>query len=308
MLLDITLLVIGLLLLVRGADAFVDGSVAVARRWKVPEIVIGLTIVAMGTSAPEAAVSITSAFYGANGVAIGNVLGSNIANVFLVLGMTAMISALTVGKNTICYEIPFVGFITLALMWMGWKYGMVSHSGAMLFCGLFVAFLIYLFVVSHGKPSDDIPPEKQMSILKMLVYIIGGIIALVFGSNLTVNSAVEIAHALNVSDRIIGLTVVAVGTSLPELVTCVIAATKGQSDIAIGNIVGSNIFNILFVLGIAGLIHTIPFEKVFLVDGAIAMFALIMLFAATARTGKLSRVMGWVFVALYVLYIWSTIA
>ena len=295
------------MLLVRGADAFVDGSVAVARRWHIPEIVIGLTIVAMGTSAPEAAVSIASAFHGANGVAIGNVLGSNIANIFLVLGLTAAISALPVGKNTVRYEIPFVGAITLVLMWLGWRYGMISHWGATLLCVLFVGFIGYLFFVSGGEQSDDMPPAKQMSGIKMLIYIIGGIIALVIGSNLTVNSAVEIAHVLNVSDRIIGLTVVAVGTSLPELITCVVAAFKGQSDIAVGNIVGSNIFNILFVLGIAGIIQTIPFDMAFLTDGAIAMLAVVLLFAATARTGKLSRSMGILFVALYVFYIGYTI-
>lgn len=307
MLINIILLILGFVLLVHGADAFVDGSVAVARRWYIPEIVIGLTIVAMGTSAPEAAVSIASAFRGADGVAIGNVLGSNIANIFLILGLTATISALPVGKNTVRYEIPFVGVITLLLMWLGWQYGMISHFGALLLCALFVAFIVYLFFVSNGKKNDDMPVEKQMSITKMIIYIIGGIVALVVGSNLTVNSAVAIAQALNVSDRIIGLTIVAFGTSLPELVTCVIAATKGETDIAIGNIVGSNIFNILFVLGIAGLIHTIPFSTAFMADGAVAMLAVVLLFAATARTGKLSRFMGVMFVLLYILYIGYTI-
>ena len=307
MLLNIFLLVLGFIFLVRGADVFVDGSVAVARRWNIAEIVIGLTIVAMGTSAPEAAVSITSAFHGANGVAIGNVLGSNIANIFLILGVTAAISALSVGKNTVRYEIPFVGFITLLLMWMGWRFGMISHVDAAVLCGLFVLFLGYLFVVSGGGPSDDLPPVKQMSVAKIVACIVGGIVALVIGGNLTVNSAVEIARMLNVSDRIIGLTIVAIGTSLPELVTCIIAALKGQSDIAIGNIVGSNIFNILFVLGIAGLVHTIPFDRAFLIDGAIAMLAVILLFASTARTGKLTRPMGVLFVAIYILYIGCTI-
>ena len=307
MLLNICLLILGFVLLVRGADAFVDGSVAIARRWHIPEIVIGLTIVAMGTSAPEAAVSIASAFKGANGVAIGNVLGSNIANIFLILGVTATITALSVGKNTIRYEIPFVGFITLLLMWMGARYGMVSHMGAAILCTLFVAFLIYLYFITGDTPNDDMPAVKQMSIAKILLFIIGGVVALVFGGNLTVNSAVEIAGALGVSDRIIGLTIIAVGTSLPELVTCVIAATKGQSDIAIGNIVGSNIFNILFVLGIAGLIRSIPFNSAFLIDGGFAMLAVLLLFVATARTGKLSRPMGVLFIALYAFYIIYTI-
>ena len=307
MLLNLFLLVIGFILLVRGADVFVDGAVAVARRWHIPEIVIGLTIVAMGTSAPEAAVSIASAFHGADGVAIGNVFGSNIVNIFLILGLTATISTLYVGQNTIRYEIPFVGFITLLLMWLGWKYGMISHFGAAILCGLFLLFLAYLFVVSKSAPDDDMPAKKHMSVAKTLLFIVGGIIALIVGSNMTVDSAVAIAQELNVSDRIIGLTIVAFGTSLPELVTCIIAALKGQSGIAIGNIVGSNIFNILFVLGIAGLIHTIPFNAAFITDGAFAMLAVIMLFAATARTGKLTRLVGILFVLLYFFYIGYTI-
>lgn len=307
MLLNIFLLILGFILLVRGADVFVDGSVAIARRWHIPEIVIGLTVVAMGTSAPEAAVSITSAFHGANGVAIGNVFGSNIANIFLVLGLTSIISTLSVGRNTTHYEIPFVGFITLLLMWMGWQYGMISHGCAAVLCGLFVLFLVYLFAISNGESNDDMPTEKHMSIAKTILFIVGGIAALVIGSDVTVNSAVNIAQSLNVSDRVIGLTIVALGTSLPELVTCIVAALKHQSDIAIGNIVGSNIFNILFVLGIAGLVHTIPFDAAFIADGAIAMLAVVALFAATARTGRLGRVTGILFVAIYFGYICSVI-
>ena len=168
---------------------------------------------------------------------------------------------------------------------------------------LFIVFLIYLFFISGDKPNDDMPTLKQMSIAKILLYVFGGIAALVVGSNITVDSAVAIAGMLNVSDRIIGLTIVAFGTSLPELVTCVIAASKGQSDIAIGNIVGSNIFNILFVLGVAGLIHSIPFDSAFFVDGGIAMLAVVLLFAATARSGKLTRCWGIIFVLLYAFYI-----
>ena len=307
MLLNLLLLIFGFILLIRGADVFVDGAVAIARRWHIPEIVIGLTVVAMGTSAPEAAVSIVSAFQGADGVAIGNIFGSNIANIFLILGLTSLIAVLSVERNTIRYEIPFVGFITLLLMWMGWRYGMISHACAGILCLMFVLFLGYLFCISNGEQSDDMPTEKHMSLVKTIVFVVGGIIALVIGSNMTVNNAVEIARSLNVSDRIIGLTIVALGTSLPELVTCVIAALKGQADIAIGNIVGSNIFNILFVLGIAGLIHTIPFNVEFIVDGAVAMLAVVMLFAATARTGKLGRIVGGIFVALYVAYIGFTL-
>ena len=241
MLINIFLLILGFVLLSKGAELLIDGACAIARKLNIPEIIIGLTIVACGTSTPEAAVSISSVIHGSCGVGIGNVLGSNIANILLILGVSALISKLHVQKNIILYEIPFVAFISVLLMFMGWYYGMISHTSALILCTLFGLFLLYLFIISKKK-KDDVPTIESMSFIKMISFVIFGIAALVVGAKLTVNSAVDIAYALNVSERIIGLTVIAFGTSLPELVTCIVAAVKKHSDLVIGNIIGSNIF------------------------------------------------------------------
>ena len=307
MLIDLILLVIGFVLLIKGADYFVDGASSLATRMCIPPIIIGLTVVAMGTSAPEAAVSISSAAHGSNAIAIGNIIGSNIANVFGILGLTAMITTLAVQKNTVRYEIPFVCLITMLLCWMGAEYGMISRAGAGVLLVLFIIFLGYLYLISRNTECS-IDEVKQLSKTKIVLYIGLGLLALVLGSNVTVDAAVSIARYLGVSERVIGLTIIAVGTSLPELVTSVIAAHKGESDIAIGNIVGSNIFNILFVLGIAGLILPIPFNPAFLFDGAIAILATIMLLIFTCFGRRLTRMPGLLFVITYIAYIVYLIA
>lgn len=302
MLINILLLIFGFVLLIKGADYFVDGASALVARLKIPAIIIGLTVVAMGTSAPEAAISISSAMAGSNAIAIGNVLGSNIANIFLILGISASITTLSVQKNTVHFEMPFMIFITMLLCGMGWKYGVISHAGATLLIGLFLVFLGYLFVIARGNTNTD-TQVKQISKIKIALFITLGMIALIFGSKITVLAAVDIAKYIGVSERVIGLTIIALGTSLPELVTSVIAASKGESDIAIGNIVGSNIFNILFVLGIAGLILPIPFNAEFLFDGAFAILASVLLLLCTATHRKLSKKSGIIFLLIYLIYI-----
>lgn len=302
MLMNIIFLVAGFLFLTYGADMFIDGASALARRFHIPEIVIGLTVVAFGTSLSEASVSIASVLHGANGVAVGNILGSNIANIFLVLGITAIISTLTIQKNTVRYEIPFVGFITVLLMWMGATYGMISRIGAGVLVALLFAFMVYLMFCAR----QEIEPEQHtpnMSGIKMILFLTVGIAAVIFSSNLIVDSSVNIARALNISERIIGLTIIAFGTSLPELVTCIVAAIKKRSDLAVGNIVGSNIINILFVLGITGLIKPIPFEPAFLIDGAVGVIAVVMLWLFVSRCCKLTRGNGIVFVLSYFAYL-----
>lgn len=302
MLLDLILLFVGFLFLTYGADMFIDGSSAVAKRFHIPEIVIGLTIVAFGTSLSEMSVSIISVLHGANGVAIGNILGSNIANILLVLGFTVTISALTIQKNTIKYEIPFVCFITLLLMWMGAYYGMISRMGALLLVGLFILFLIYLCTIGM-KDVSVAQDVKEMSGLRTLVFIMLGVMGVIYGSNLIVDSSVNIARTMNISERVIGLTVIALGTSLPELVTCIVAVMKKRSDLAVGNIIGSNIVNILLVLGITGLIKPMPFEHAFVKDGAIAVVATVMLWLFTIQNCVLSRRAGIVFLISYVIYV-----
>lgn len=302
MLLNLLLLLIGFGLLTYGADKFIDGASAIARRFHIPEIVIGLTIVAMGTSLSEASVSIVSVLQGANGVAVGNILGSNIANIWLVLGLTATISALTIQKNTIRYEIPFVCFITLLLICIGFSAGVISRLSASILVGLFILFLFYLRKIGMKDIQTEINTEI-MSGWKTLLFIVFGIAAVIYGSNLIVDSAVNIARGMNISERVIGLTVIAFGTSLPELVTCVVAVLKKRSDLAVGNIIGSNIVNILFVLGITGLIKPIPFEPTFVKDGIIALLAAMMLWLFAIQKHKLSRTAGVVFLIFYFVYL-----
>ena len=301
MILNLILLIAGFVLLIKGADYFVDGASALATRLHIPAIVIGLTIVAMGTSAPEAAVSISSAIRGSNAIAIGNIIGSNIANVLLILGTSSIITTLSVQKNTQKYEIPFTVFVTILLAWFGLQYQLISRLSACVLLGLFIVFLAYLYIISRGNTDTD-EQIKPTSSTKIILYIILGILALIFGSKIAVAAAIDISHSIGISERIIGLTIIALGTSLPELVTSVIAAFKGESDIAIGNIVGSNIFNILFVLGITGVILPIPFSPTFMFDMAVAILAIVLLMIFTTCNKKLGRIAGIVFVLLYVIY------
>lgn len=302
MILSILLLISGFFILVYGAHILVDGATALARRFHIPEIVIGLTIVACGTSAPEAAVSISSVITGSSAVGVGNILGSNIVNILLILGLSGLIADLSVKKNTVLYEIPFLSLVSFILLVMGWKYGVISRSGAMLFVLLFLAFLTYLYFISKNEKTEK--PEKiKMPLWKIGVFIVLGIVALIYGAKMVVDSATEIARFLHVSERVIGLTMVAFGTSLPELVTCIVAAFKRRSGIAIGNIVGSNLFNILFVLGITGLIQPIPFAPEFLMDAAFGVIATVLLWLTVSKDKKFNKLDGIICLILYAAYI-----
>lgn len=302
MLLNIILLIIGFVLLVQGANAFIAGASATARKMHIPEIIIGLTVVALGTSLPEASVSISSVLHGADSIGIGNILGSNISNILLILGATALISPLSVRKNTVHYAIPFVCFVSLLLLVIGTRYGAITFYSALVFCALFILFLLYLIIAGKNQKTDT-PAPQDVSVLKIILLIVLGVAALIFGSNMIVDSATNIARILNVSERIIGLTIVAFGTSLPELVTCIVAAIKRHSDLAIGNIVGSNISNILFVLGVTGLIEPIPFDNAFIPDAVIGTWASVLLLAFTMYKYRLSRLGGAIFLASYIIYI-----
>ncbi len=299
---SLILLIVGFVLLVRGADAFVDAAAGVARRFHIPAIIIGTTLVAIGTSAPEAAISIAAALKGSDGVSIGNVIGSNITNIFLILGLTAVIGALPIHKNTKRYELPFVGLVTLLLIGFGIWAGAVSRIAAFVFLAMFVGFITYTIIMAR-RSNEAAPEIKTFSLPMTILMIVAGIAAIVMGSNLTVDSAMDIATRAGVSDRVIGLTLVALGTSLPELAVCVAAALKHEYDMAVGNIVGSNIFNILFVLGTAAAIHPLPFNPAFILDGAIAMLAVIMLMIFTARGSRLTRIGGLIFLVTYAAYV-----
>jgi cation:H+ antiporter len=269
------LLVVGFVMLVKGADWFVDGCAGVAGRLGIPQIVIGLTIVAMGTSAPEAAVSIAAALKGNADISIGNVLGSNILNVLVILGCTSVIVPLAIKEMTFAAEIPFMVFVTLVLVLTGRTRGCIGRLEGVFLWLLFIIYLVYLFLLARKEKEDAEVTKKPL--WKLAATMLIGAAVVVCGSNVTVNAATELAKIIGLSQRFIGLTIVAFGTSLPELVTSITAAQKGNADIAIGNIVGSNIFNILFVIGTSALIVPIAYGTDFIFDGIIAILTGIVL-------------------------------
>lgn len=290
--LQIALLVIGFSMLVKGADWFVEGASGIADKFGIPQIIIGLTIVAFGTSAPEAAISISAAIKGSARLAIGNVIGSNILNIFLILGVTAFITALSIQKNTLKYEIPYVVISTVLLIVLGLNDGLISRLDGVILWIFMILFLIYLFRLSRegegaeANPTRDAGKEKVWKLIALTA--IGGVL-IVAASDITVDSATKIAQTFGWSEKLIGLTIVAFGTSLPELITSVTAGLKGKADIAIGNIVGSNIFNILFVIGTASLITPVEFASNFVVDAIIAALAAVLLFICVIKDRKLKK-------------------
>ena len=283
MMLHVLLLTVGFVFLVKGADWFVEGAAGIAKKLGIPQLVIGLTIVAMGTSMPEAAVSITSALSGSAGISIGNVVGSNILNILIILGITAVLTNVRIQKPTFRYEIPFMIGITIILMAFGITGNQITFLEGILFWLLFLIFLGYLFVISKKGSVQDEEEIKELPLWKGVLGIIIGGILVVKGSDFAVEGATEIARYFGMSERFIGLTIVAFGTSLPELVTSVTAARRGNADIAIGNIVGSNIFNILFVIGTTALICNVPFDQKFVPDTIVAIFSGVLLLAGTIR-------------------------
>ena len=300
LLIQIGLLVIGFTMLVKGADYFVDGAAGIATKFGIPQLVVGLTVVAMGTSAPEAAVSITGAMSGAADIAVGNVVGSNILNILIILGVTGFITTVAVQKSTLMIEMPFMMAITVLLIVLGMSGNEISFVEGVIFWICFIAYLVYLYFLAKKGTEEETTEDRP--IWKLLLFIIAGGAVVVWGANISVDAATAIATAIGISEKFIGLTIVALGTSLPELVASVTAAKKGNADIAIGNIVGSNIFNILFVLGTSALIIPIPYQASFLIDGIIAVLAGVLLWVATIRRRELSRPWGIVMLLGYVAY------
>lgn len=299
--LQIVFLALGFFLLVKGADWFVDGASGLARKLGIPQLVIGLTIVAMGTSLPEAAVSISAALRGNAGITIGNIVGSNILNILIILGVTALIATLKVADSTVRYEIPFMIVVTFVLLWLGYTGGQVTWLEGVILWVLFLLYLRYLYMMAK-KGKEEEREVEQLSTAKIIGLILAGVVMIVAGSNFAVEGASNLAKALGISQRFIGLTIVALGTSLPELVTSVSAARKHNADIAIGNIVGSNIFNILFIVGTTALITPVTFASGFVVDTLIAAAVGILLFVCVARTKELRKKAGIVMLLAYILY------
>lgn len=301
MIVNVFLLVLGFVMLIKGADWFVDGAKGIAKRLKIPEIVIGLTIVAMGTSLPEASVSISSALKNSADLAVGNVLGSNILNILIILGITSMICPLAVKKNTCLIEMPFLVLMTVLLFVLGLD-GKLNLIDGIIFLVFFGIYLLYL-LKSAKNNEEDTEELQDKPVWKLLFALVVGMVIVIVGSNVTVSAASDIAKALGVSERMIGLTVVALGTSLPELVTCIVAAKKKSADLAIGNIVGSNIFNILFVLGLTSVITVVPYQVLFLKDSLFAILSSVMLLLGSMICKKrITRFMGFLFLVTYAIY------
>lgn len=310
MLLNIILLVVGFVILIKGADVFVDGASAVASNFKVSKMLIGLTIVAFGTSAPEFAVSVKSLISGSGDIVLGNVIGSNILNILLILGVSSLFHALTVKSATVRKELPITLLITTLFavllsdqLFDSKMTNMFTRSDGIVLLLFFLVFIYYLISMMRNKIDDDQENENPMSLSKALLFTVLGIVAIVLGSNFVVDSASFIAKALGVSERMIGLTIIALGTSLPELVTSITATRKGEYDIAIGNVVGSNIFNIGMVIGlpvmIFGGIGTITFNYI---DLIVMIISAVLLFMFSYNDYKITKKEGIAFLLLFVVY------
>lgn len=308
------LFVIGFVLLIKGADFLVDGATSIAKRNNIPELVIGLTIVSFGTSMPELIVNILASADGSSELAIGNILGSNIANILLILGVAAIIKPLPIQRSIYFTEIPislvatlFIGFLANADLFVevkGLTLSRIDGSILLFFFGLFMA---YIYVVAKTKKNGKEVPENsnsEMEVIpksKSILYVIGGSIALFIGGKWVVDGTFEIATAFGLSETFIGLTVVAIGTSLPELVTSAVAAKKGQADMAVGNVIGSNIFNLLWILGISSVIRSLPFDVVSNTDILMVIAASTLLIFAVI-VGKRPRIDRWEGILFLVVY------
>lgn len=304
------LLVLGFIFLIKGADFFVEGASAVAKKLHVPALVIGMTIVAMGTSLPELSVSVTASMAGSNQLAIGNVVGSNIFNLMVVLGSCALFSVLEVADDTTKKDFPFSLICTVALILTGMFGKELGHiDGAV----LLVTFIFFLFsMLSAAKKSRKAASEVEAEVEKELVnlptwlciiYIVGGAVAIKFGGDWVVDSCTTLALKFGMSETLVGLTIVALGTSLPELVTSVVAARKNELDMAIGNVVGSNIFNILLILGTAAAISPIPFKTVNAIDISILLVFSVIVWIMCLVKKNLGRLQGVIMLAMYVGYL-----
>ena len=309
MILNIILLIVGFVILIKGADIFVEGASGVAGNFKISKMLIGLTIVSFGTSAPEFAISVKSLLGGSGDIVLGNVIGSNILNILLILGCSSIVHSLTVKSNTVKKELPITMLITILFAVLLsdalFDKGMInqfSRSDGIVLILFFTVFLYYLIKMARNKTEED-ADKDLISMKKAAIFTIIGIVGIVLGSNFVVDSASYIAKAIGVSQRMISLTIIALGTSLPELVTSVTATMKGEYDIAIGNVVGSNIFNIGIVLGIPtaifGGVGRINFSYI---DIAVMMITAVLLFIFSVNDRKISRLEGLLFLVIFIVY------
>ena len=305
MILNILFIVIGIVLVLWGADRLTDGAVAVAEKMKMPQIVIGLTIVAMGTSMPEFCVSLISALKGTSDLAVGNIVGSNIFNTLLIVGVSALVAPMSIMKTTVRKDIPFA-VVASALLLIMCLDGDISRIDAAI---LFVMFLIFMYITLRGAKAQGTDVEekekKPMATWLSVVWILVGLACLIGGSNLFVDGATAVATKLGVSEAVIGLTIVAGGTSLPELATSVVSARKGNSGIAIGNVLGSNVFNILAILGLTGVISPMTLKGITMTDLSMMVISIILIWLFSFTKYKIERWEGAILTAVFVGYIYS---
>ena len=301
-LLNILLLLVGFVLLIKGADFFVDGSSSIAKLLKIPSVVIGLTIVALGTSAPEAAVSITAGISGSNEIAVSNVVGSNIFNMLMVVGVCAIIKSFELDKNILKRDFPVnitANAVLLIMMLIG---SVLSRTNGILLLVMMVIYIVWLVVNALKNREEGSDEIKTLSPVLSVIYIIGGLAAVIFGGDLVVDNATVLAKAMGWSETFIGLTIIAIGTSLPELVTSVVASKKGENGLALGNVVGSNIFNIMFILGLSSSISPIAVDSRAIINTALLLGVTIAMYVLCVARKKLGRVEGIIMVSLYAVY------
>lgn len=304
---NIVFIAIGFFMLMLGAQWLVDGASTFARKYHIPEIIIGLTIVSIGTSMPELMVSLTSAIGGHADISIGNVIGSNLCNLMLILGLTSLIVPLVFSKTTKKYDIPIMIFSTVIVFLVANIGETISRVDGLLLSIIFIVFILYTIKLAqksmsiNTSKSNVTKKDLGISILKVIL----GIILLKYGADISVDNAVSIAKVLGVSEKVIGVTIVAIGTSLPELITSVVAGIKGEIDIAIGNIVGSNIFNLLFILGVSSIITPISYSLSYNTDFLLLIFVsfLLLAFAYFGRKNTMTRLNGVIYLLIYSGYI-----
>lgn len=304
LIIEIIMLIIGFVLLIKGADVFVDGASNVAYNYKIPTIIVGLTIVAFGTSAPEAAVSITASLKGSNAISLGNIVGSNIFNILGVLGISALIGNLKVDEVLEKRDFPIIIISSIILLLVAYFIGTINRIIGIIF---FIAIIIYVYILvrqakNNVRPIKDETIIAKLSIPKSIIYIIIGLFGVIIGSNFVVNSASYIASLFGLSEALIGLTIVAIGTSLPELVTSITALMKNDHGIVIGNVVGSCIFNILFILGISSAIIPMPIDPKMITDIIVMTGVTILAYLFARSNDEINRKEGIIFVILLIIY------
>lgn len=301
MIINVLLIVVGVALVLFGADKLTEGASALARRMNVPEIIIGLTIVAAGTSAPELFVSLVSALNGTPDMAVGNVVGSNTMNAMLIVGAAAVVAPMTISPSTVKKDIPFSIVASVLLILIAYDALLGRVDGIILLLG-FAAFMTY--TLTQAKSGGNEAVKETSPVWKNIVYVLGGLVGLVVGSNMFVDSASDVAYALGISEGVVGLTIVAGGTSLPELATSVVAARKGQSAIAIGNVIGSNVFNILLILGLTATISPLEIEGITTIDMAVMLLSVVLVWLFSRTRYTVERWEGVLLLLAYFAYLW----